>query len=83
MTQPWCEGIGLDASAECNQVADPGSCQLGGERHLIQVLPGDSGTWLDLALLERLEVPKGIQERALGCCPGGNQAPESLDASSL
>ena len=83
MIQPWCEGTGLVASAECNQVTDPGSCQLEGDRHLNQVLPGAPGTWLDLALLGGLKVSQGIEERVLGWYPGGNQPWESLEASSL
>ena len=55
------EGTGLGASAECNQVTDPGSCQLEGDRHLNQVLPGAPGTWLDLALLGGRKVPEGIE----------------------
>lgn len=54
----------MGASAECHQETEPGSCQLEVERHLIQVLLGD--TWPELARLWRLETPKVIQERGLG-----------------
>lgn len=83
MTQRWCEGTGLVASAECNQVTVPGSCQLERDRHLNQVLPGAPGAWLYLTLLGGLKVPKDIEERALGWYPGGNQPWESLEAASL
>lgn len=49
MTQLWREVTGVGASTERNQMTDPGPCQPEVERHLLQVLPGDSGTWPDLA----------------------------------
>lgn len=55
-----CEGTGVGASPECNQMTDPGPCQLEVERHLLQVLaplgrtgnaPGCSGGSLGDAAL--------------------------------
>ena len=83
MTQRWCEGTGLVASAECNQVTVPGSCQLERDRHLNQVLPGAPGAWLYLTLLGGLKVPKDIEERALGWKGVSTQQHRGRDWSCL
>lgn len=57
-----CEGTGVGASTECKQMTDPGPCQLEAERHLVQVLRGDS----HLPPSGGLGIARGAQEVALG-----------------
>lgn len=58
-----CEGTGVGASTECQQMTDPGPCQLEAERRLVQVLRGDSAP----APPEGGRgMPKGVEEVALG-----------------
>lgn len=57
-----CEGTGVGASTECKQMTHPGPCQLEAERHLVQVLGGES----HLPPLGGLGMPRGAQEVALG-----------------
>lgn len=74
----------MDASTECNQMTDPGPCQLEAEWHLLQVLPEDSGTWPDLAPLERTGNAQGCSGGSIvGCCPGGHQPGVNLNPFSL